>query len=421
MLLTLGLLLLVQQIRVVSHGTTDFCQDYQSAERLLHGVSPYLPLHCWRGIVPVPAPLEYDSHPPFAALVFLPFGFLPLMSATLLWGLGCLAAYLATGVLLLRALGWRLLRGMALFVLLSLFWQPFTFAMRELNLGQLLTCLLAAAWWLERKHPRWAGGLLGLATLLKLWPALLILLALYWRRGRLALGAVATVSGGSLLTLVVLGLGASTAYLGPVRANEDYYVPSGGNLSLVAAVARPLGGYQAPSVLLPALVPGVSRPTALWLAEGVAGLVLLSLLLLLAWAGWRRPGERVEQISQSLLITTSLLVFPLTWFWGLVTLLVPGAILLLVLRQAPRPPRWWWGLMGAGLLLLLEPGWWLALPNWLLGQSAPGLTGLGVLLFGLPTFGLLLFAGGQAWLLWRVTTQATAGVSADERPVPSLR
>jgi hypothetical protein len=63
--------------------------------------------------------------------------------------------------------------------------------------------------------------------------------------------------------------------------------------------------------------------------------------------------------------------------------------------------------MGAGLLLFLDLAWPLRLSDWVIGwliqQSAPGLAGLGMLLIGLSTYGLLLFAGGQAWLLWRVS------------------
>ncbi len=402
-LLALGLLAMLQITLIFNQQTSDFCQDYLGAQRILQGVSIYLPLHCFKGIIPIPVALEHDSHPPSAELLFLPFGFLSLARATLIWSFCCLAAYLATGFLLLKALGWRLLRGMALFVLLSLFWQPFLFAQSLLNFGQLLTLLLTAAWWLERKRRvRWAGGLLGLAALLKLWPAALILLAVLGRRWKFSRVALLTFAGGTLLAVGVLGLGAYNAYLGPVRVNEQYYVPNGGNVSLVAAVARPLVGYQAAAFPLPALAPEITLTEALLIGEVIAGMFFAGILLLITWVCWQRPGELVEQVSQSLLITTILLVFPLTWQWNIITLLLSGTILILVLRAAPRQPRWWFLLMGGGLLLFLEPGWILILPGWLIQQSAPGLAGLGILLFGLPTYGLLLFAGGQAWLLWRV-------------------
>ncbi len=405
-LLALGLLAMVQFSLMTSQATNDFCQDYLGAQRILHGISIYLPLRCFRGIMPIPTPVEYDSHPPTSALFFVPFGFMSLASATLVWSFGCLAAYLASGFLLLRVLGWRLLRGMALFVLFSLFWLPFLQAQSFLNFGQLVTFLLVAVWWLERKHQaRWAGGLLGLAALLKLWPAVLIFLAVVARRWKLAVAWGATVVAGMLLALGVLGWDAYSLYLGPVRVDEAYWIPNGGNISIVGAVARPLSGYQAAPIPLPALAPGVSVFEAVTIGEIVAALFLGGILLLVAWVCWRNPGEQVVQISQSLLLTVSQLVFPLTWNWSLPTMLLAVTILILVLREMPRPPRWWFLLMGAGLLLFLNLAWPLRLLgggiDWLLRQSAPGLAGLGVLLLGLSTYGLLLFAAGQVWLLWR--------------------
>ncbi|HEU5369245.1 MAG TPA: hypothetical protein VFU69_12310, partial [Ktedonobacterales bacterium] len=212
------------------------------------------------------------------------------------------------------------------------------------------------------------------------------------------------------LALGVLGWEAYSLYLGPVRVDEAYWIPNGGNISIVGAVARPLSGYQAAPIPLPALVSGFSVFEAVGIGEVVAALFLGGILLLVTRACWRNPGEQVVQISQSLLLTVSQLVFPLTWNWSLPTMLLAGTILILVLREMLRPPRWWFLLMGAGLLLFLNLAWPLRLLgggiDWLIQQSAPGLAGLGVLLLGLSTYGLLLFAAGQVWLLWRANAVA---------------
>src|SRR5690348_6467753 len=86
-------------------------------------------------------------------------------------------------------------------------------------------------------------------------------------------------------------------------------------------------------------------------------------------------------------------------------LLLPGAMLLLALRQLPRTPTWWWLALQAALLFPFGASWlvvWLA--NGLLAQPDNALTGWVTLLYDVPTVALLLFAGLQGWLLWRAAS-----------------
>lgn len=403
-LLTLALVPLVQQVIGVSQGTSDFCQDYLASARALHGLAPYLPLRCWSALIKIPAPVEYDAHPPFSILFFLPLALLPKVAATTIWGFCCLATYVLSGALLLRVLGWLSLRSAALFALGSVLWPPAILAEDLQNLAQLLTLLLIIAWLLERKkHGGWAGWLIGIAGLLKVWPAFLLLGALAQRRWRFACTGGFALAGGSLLTLVVLGPGAYAAYLGPVQAAEQYWVPNQGNISLVGAVARPLAGD--PITPLPPLVSGFSLREAIWVGEVAAGLVLVGALILVWWChrSCRSSScDAVELLCQGLLVTVLLLVFPLTWQWGLITLLLPCTTLILALRQVSRPPRWWFGVLVVSLLVLsLQYAWLLALAGRPFAQPLNELAKLRTLLLGLPTLGVLLFAGAQAHLLWR--------------------
>ena len=171
-LLVLGLLVLIWQVVLTSQSHSDFCQDYIASLRLLQGQPPYQPLHLWPGYRACTMPIDYDIHPPFLMLFFAPLALLPKVPAFLIWGFLSLAAYLASGLLLLRALGWYSLRGVALFVAGSVLWEPLIEAEGIQNLGQVLLLLLVVAWLLERRgRAGWAGGMLGLATLMKLWPA----------------------------------------------------------------------------------------------------------------------------------------------------------------------------------------------------------------------------------------------------------
>src|SRR5262249_20582791 len=149
----------------------------------------------------------------------LPFGLLPRMPAYIFWGLMCLLCYLVTGYLLLREVGWLSLRGTALFVFASLCWPVFRGAEQFQNLPQLTTLLLVVAWLLERRgHTRWAGGILGVASLLKIWPAVFLASALIRRRMQLACTGGLTLLLGTLLTLPFLGPEAYGTYPDAVRA-----------------------------------------------------------------------------------------------------------------------------------------------------------------------------------------------------------
>ncbi len=415
-LLILGLAFVGAQVFVVSQGPTDFCTDYTSAERVLQGLQPYIPLHCSAGAASFANGLhEFDTHPPSSILLLLPFALLSLGQATLIWGYAALAAYLVSGALLLKELGWSSLRGWALFVGGSMLWLPFLFSETFLNFEQLLTLLIVIAWLLaRRRHDGWSGWVLGLAGLLKLWPAALLLLPLVQRRWRAVWVGAVTLAGGTLLALPVVGPAAYAAYLGPVRLNETLAAPSDANVSLVGMVARLFTGIP-PS--LPPLLPGLDVAEAVPLAEGLAALFLVGVVVLIWWSQRRGGSEAAALLGQGLLVTTLLLAFPITWYWMLITLLAPAATTLLALRQLPRPPRWWLALLLGGLVPAAGPGWaMIRLPVWLQGLRLADPASWQLFALALPTVGLLCFAGAQAWLLWRASAPRRSSAAQQEHP-----
>ncbi|HEU5200197.1 MAG TPA: glycosyltransferase family 87 protein [Ktedonobacterales bacterium] len=398
--LALGVTLLTWQVATVSQSPNDFCQDYIAAQRLIHGEMPYLPLQSWAGYAACPVALPYDAHPPFSVLLFVPFALLPKTPAALIWGLCSLAAYLTSGVLLLKELKWRLLPGMALLALGSCFWTPLALAQQTQNLEQVLLLLLVVAWLLERRgHDRWAGALLGLAALLKLWPLGLLLGALIWRKWRLALtgGLVALLA--LAVTLIVPGPAAYAAYLGPVRVSELNSVPTRASISLVGAITRVFTGYPAqPSI--PPLVTGLSLPSAVLVGELIAALFFLLVLAMLWWKRKREPGSPAELLGQGMLITALLLTFPLIWYQSLILLLLPLATLALALRQLPKPPRWWKIVLWMCLVVLAIPGWMLLdLPGTLITYDAQRLSGIAAVLASVPTVVVVLLAAEYCILL----------------------
>jgi hypothetical protein len=404
--LGVGMLLLIVQVFVVSQGRSDFCQDYIAARWLLQGKPIYAPLHCWTGYIYLPVPIELNPHPPFAILPFLPLALLPQTPATIIWGLCSLAAYLGSGWLLLREIGWLKLQGIALFVLGSLLWHPVMLAEQLQNSGQMLLLLLVVAWLMERHGQHaWAGGSIGLAGLLRIWPLALLFPALLGRQWRQGAASGAVVVLGGAVTLLTPGSAAYGSFFGSVRANEQFWIPARGGISLVSAIVRPFTGYGDPRFPFPPLVHALTLTQAVLLAEGIAGLLLLGGIFFL-WRCQRQVRqEPAVLLSQSLLLTLVLVCFPITWDWGLLYLLLPGTILILALRRLSRPPCWWYIVLSLSLVPLLEPDWFISiLPLWLLQQTS-GWRQAATLLVGMPTYGLLLFAGLQSYLLWKATRQ----------------
>ena len=386
-------------------GPNDFCQDYWSAVAVLHGQAVYPPIYCWAGYMHLPVAVEYNSHPPTSILLYAPFGLLPKIPATMLWGFLSLAAYLASGWLLLRSLHWPTLQGLAIFAVGSLFWQPAVQAIQVLNMGQVLLLLLVVVWLLDRQQRNaWAGVVLGMAGLLKIWPLVILVIPLLQRRWRLVAAAGCVVLLGSLAAFIVEGPSAFLAYAGPIRINEQDWITHAGNESVAGTVAGLFTGFRGAVFPPVALVPGIPQNTAILLGELLGAVLMGGGVWLLFWKRRLLQDETGKLIAWGFVVTLILLAFPLTWPWGTITELLPITTLALALRRLPCPSLWWRVLIGASLLFLSVP----YTPQLIiiLSQSSfryhqSGLAALGILEVVCPTLGLLLFAGAQAWLLAR--------------------
>jgi hypothetical protein len=150
----------------------------------------------------ISADLGVHNYLPFFTIFMLPWGLLPLRVAMVLFTLLSLGLFGVTVGLAENLLndGWArgprrpLLIGLALAL-------PYVHSCAVLgNVGLLVLFLLVTTWFLVERGREWQAGVaLGLATLIKLLPGLLIVFFLLKRRWRVA-GAAAAVS-------IVLGLG----------------------------------------------------------------------------------------------------------------------------------------------------------------------------------------------------------------------
>lgn len=157
----------------------------------------------------IAADLGVHNYLPFFTMFMLPWSFLPLRVAIVLFtllSLGLFAITVALVETLLRGeLGARPRGAVLLALVLAL---PYVHSCAVLgNVGLLVLFLIVAAWFLAERGREWEAGVaLGLATLIKLLPAVLIVYFLLKRRWRVA-GVAAAVT-------IVLGLGLPLVALG---------------------------------------------------------------------------------------------------------------------------------------------------------------------------------------------------------------
>lgn len=172
---------------------------------------------------------------------------------------------------------------------------------------------------LDRGREWLAGGLLGLAATLKVFPAAVGLWFVGRRAWRAVAGAAATVAGLGVLGIAVLGLETTRRYLFavlPGRLEIDAFAGGLDPGAGYATLRRPL------SVLAPGVDPGL---------YGVAAAALLAPVLALTYLDLSGPLDRLVAIHATVLVALLALPSLLTWYLivffslvGLLYLLPPG-------------------------------------------------------------------------------------------------
>lgn len=238
------------------------------------------------------------TYPPFAALVLLPLSWLPFLLAVQLWhaaSIGCLWWIVQRCLTMLRvpATG----RHAALWTAAALWFEPVRFT---LNYGQINLLLLALGLWaLTVARDRASGIGLGLASAIKLTPAVGWLYLLAARRWRAAAWAVGTGLG-TVVVAAVIAPGQSARYWLEMLGRVERIGPA------ASAINQSLRG-------------GLSRSLGYDVGNGWPWLLAIVLAALLS--GWalrsalRRPDEhRVDLLAAVLAVQLfGLLASPVSW------------------------------------------------------------------------------------------------------------
>jgi hypothetical protein len=196
-------------VAVRAESTTDFRDFWENA------------VH-FRETGEIAADLGVHNYLPFFTIFVLPWGLLPLRVASVAFVVLSLVLFAMTVALAERLLNERARPGPRAAMLAALVLViPYVHSCAVLgNMGLLILFLIVTAWFLVEHGREWEAGLaLGLAALIKLLPALLIVFFLLKRRWR--------VAGTAAATMLVLGLGLPLATVGwerTVSLHKDFYV-----------------------------------------------------------------------------------------------------------------------------------------------------------------------------------------------------
>jgi len=319
------------------------------------------------------------TYPPFAALLFVPYSWLPVRAGQVVWSLLNLTALLAVAALSIRGARPQWSRrtafgiaALALLPVLRLNPLALTLALGQVNIVITLliladlTCTLRLGSW---QLPRGIG--VGAAAAVKLTPLIFIPFLLVTRQFRAAATAVGTFLLCSLGTLAVAPHSSwlywSTEIFDDRRSGNLRYIS---DQNLASALQRLTGGPAAPLLL--------GLLTALFACGGLA---------LAAWA--YRASSALLAIS--LCAATGLIISPVSWVHHYVWV-VPLLAWLALAGDRPPGGRWW--AVGLAVLLWAGPVWWVPDP-----QSG----------YGGP---LVLLAGNSYFLAMVTFLVLTAGLLA---------
>lgn len=270
-------------------ATGDLLQDIAGYRALLNHGEAYLPI----GVEAAHMGTAWDTaqvstHPPTAFLFTFWLTPLSWSAAQQAWALLMLA---------LLALSWHLLgfswRKATLLTAASLFWIPMAGALSQLTILWLFLLVLA---YRLRAHPFWCGVLIGLASLPKFFPALVLLVPLSERKWKAAAG-FGLVWGIALAWLLLLNPAVFGQYLSANLSGSPLTMARVDNAALLPLLSRLLG---APGLLLGCTLLGsifYFGRSERWLTAVYASVALLPIAwpyslmpLIFVWAELRKDA-----------------------------------------------------------------------------------------------------------------------------------
>ncbi|MFH1300355.1 MAG: glycosyltransferase family 87 protein [Planctomycetota bacterium] len=298
---------------------------------------------------------RYNTHPPTANLMAVPFAWLSYQPAHLAWNLTsiamlCLIVFWIVKGLEIQMTAWTTLA----LVTLLLACDPLQQSLIQGQPNLLLTLLIVGAWRAGRAGNSVVSGMcLGIATAVKIYPAYLFLYFLVRRDGRALAGGAISFALITLITAAVFGVDAYRDYLTVVLPSISDITNNWGNASLLAFWER-LFDQSSDSTQ-----PLVNSPVLLQISVWSSWLVMTALAVR---SVWKTRAETFSNEGFAITIVAMLLMSPTTWHHYFIILAFPVG-LLLARYQPHTAKRWIVNLLMLALAISPRVAWALLIPT----------------------------------------------------------
>jgi hypothetical protein len=381
-----GILANVSIINNYRNVSSDFVVDYIAAYSLRNGGKLYgddiakmaNEVLGFKGIK--------NFHPPFNALLFLPFSFFSYHTAFILLG--------SISIILLLLINQLIVSGLELngdwflnFTCFSLYWYPVYYCLGTGQSSMIIAACIIGGWFCLRLEKEYiAGFLFAIATLMKLFPGLILLYLLISKNWRAFFATIYFIVFGLTATALIVGLDNMQIYSTIVIAKDvqEY----GGfvlNHSLNGIVTKALGERT------PWTEPFIELNQISLLI-----IFLNSIVLIYSIQKIHKmiSKQKLNDYAFAITLTAMLLLSPLTWGHIFPVLILPISLLLKEYIRDPSPRK---------LRILLFIILLLSLPDVLIAQGLMAIYHP----FRMPWYSMLLTLGPSAGivLLWIVLTR----------------
>lgn len=321
----------VRSLRPAPGEIVDFFQEWSSARSYFRGVPIYSDLAeladqllNLRGELTYPQ-VPVNTHPPTAILLLLPLAVLDYSDACLLWNLLSLAAFALSLALVLRELGIPIsIRGCLPLIAILLLCNPLRQQVNQGQFGGLLSLMVTGVWIAARSdRPMWAGGLLGAAAAIKVFPGFLFLYFILRRQWSVVAAGALSLAALTGMAAIIFGTETYATYIQEVLPRVPKFRVLWQNSSL-AGLACKLFDPDPESVNRYGRVVSLwNRPEFANVAWGLSSAVVLALAALVILRGRSQLAtDRAFGVS----VTAMLLVSPVTWDHYFLLLLLPLAL-----------------------------------------------------------------------------------------------
>ena len=315
----------------------DFFRNWIAARYILDGVPIYTDqeegIGRYLNYRPVPECPHVDklTHPPPAAVLALPFAWLDYPEATLAWNIVSLVAlavslWLIGHHLMIPFPTWAIFPLMTLLLLCG----PLRAQLHEGQFNLLLLLLLTGAWIAERSGRLWwAGGLVGVATAIKLFPGFVLLYFLVRREWKAFVAGVASFATMTALTMLVVGPESYATYIRdvlPILSQDRANWLNSSVIGFWSKLFDPGDGYAAQFMI----------PLCRCRLVAQIGITLSVGGILAGWACsvWNARSTAENDRAFGLTLITMLLLSPVTWDHYFLLLALPIALIWLALPDS---------------------------------------------------------------------------------------